>query len=169
MGITIYKSAHISDCEKYRYALWRTWDKNLEYCTWVMLNPSTADADNDDPTIIRCMNYAKAWGYGGILVVNLFSFRATSPKDMKKATNPVCPDYSDDIEDALEWENFPVICAWGNHGSHRGRDKEVLEIIRQHTQPLCLKVTKAGQPVHPLYQPKDLKPIPLPTPPEGDK
>ena len=78
------KSAIISDCNKYRYELHREWDKDKGKVLFVMLNPSTADADNNDLTTIRCMNFAKKWGYGGIMIGNIYPFRAKRPKDLRK-------------------------------------------------------------------------------------
>lgn len=82
------KGAIISGCGKYRYSLWRTWDKKLPKVMFIMLNPSTADAYEDDPTIRRCINFAKSWGYGGIVVGNLFAYRATNPKKLILIDDP---------------------------------------------------------------------------------
>src|SRR5438309_1547537 len=85
-------SATISNCQQYRYRLSRCWDESLPACMFIMLNPSTADAKVDDRTIKRCMAYARAWGYGKLYVGNLFAFRATKPKNMKAASDPVGPN-----------------------------------------------------------------------------
>lgn len=81
-----------SDCRKYRFALWRVWDDSLPRVMFIGLNPSTADESDDDPTLIRCIRYAKSWGYGGICMANLFAFRATDPKVMLSAKDPVGAD-----------------------------------------------------------------------------
>lgn len=83
------KSAIISECGKYRYSLSRIWDENKANVLFIMLNPSTADGDVDDPTIRRCIGFAKSWGYGGIYVGNLFAYRATDPKELLKVENPI--------------------------------------------------------------------------------
>ena len=83
------KNAKFSACRKYRYALWRTWDESKPYVMIIGLNPSTADENKNDPTITRCINFAKSWGYGGVCVTNLFAFRATVPSDMKTSNDPI--------------------------------------------------------------------------------
>ena len=75
--------AKFSACRKYRYALWRNWDGSKPYAMIIGLNPSTADENENDPTITRCINFAKSWGYGGVCVTNLFAYCATVPSDMK--------------------------------------------------------------------------------------
>ncbi len=152
-------SAVFSGCGQYRYSLTRGWGeaKHPALC-WILLNPSTADATNDDPTIRRCIGYAKAWGYDFMYVVNLFAFRATSPKDMKAATDPVGPDCDRWIWDAVSGSN-KVIAGWGQHGTHRGRSGEVRQMLMSAGVPLyCLKRAKDGQPMHPLYLPANLEP-----------
>ena len=81
--------AKLSECRKYRYALWRTWDETKPHVMIIGLNPSTADETKDDPTITRCINFAKSWGYGGVCMANLFAYRATEPTVMKGSTDPV--------------------------------------------------------------------------------
>lgn len=83
------KTAKLSDCRTYRYELWRTWDESKPYAMFIGLNPSTADETEDDPTIRRCINFAKTWGYGGLCMTNLFAYRATQPEDMKRASDPI--------------------------------------------------------------------------------
>ena len=85
----IKKSAILSDCRIYRYSLTRTWDVNKKYVLFIGLNPSTADENYDDPTIRRCVDYAHRWGYGGLVMTNLFAFRATLPIDLKNAKFPI--------------------------------------------------------------------------------
>ena len=82
------KDAQLSTCRKYRYALWRTWDEAKPQVMIIGLNPSTADETKDDPTITRCINFAKAWGYGGVCMANLFAYRATAPSDVKASIDP---------------------------------------------------------------------------------
>jgi len=122
---------------------------------FIGLNPSTADETTDDPTIRRCIGYARDWGYAGLSMLNLFAFRATSPEDMKAAEDPVGPDNDCALTDMAEFAEV-IIAAWGAHGTHLGRDKKVRKIIPNLHY---LKMTKGGFPCHPLYLPKGLKPI----------
>jgi hypothetical protein len=151
------KSATFSPCRKYRYTLWRHWGSifTSRYAMFIGLNPSTADETNDDPTIRRCIGYAKEWGYGGLCMTNLFAFRATSPKDMKVVDDPVGPDNDHYLKFITESVDV-ILAAWGNHGAYRDRDEEVYKMIPKLSY---LKLTKAGFPAHPLYLPKGLKPI----------
>lgn len=147
------KTANISDCRQYRYKLTREWDSDLPAVCFIGLNPSTADADIDDPTIRRCVNYAKSWGYGKLIMVNLFAFRATEPKDMMNAADPV-GSANDGYVDAAVAEADITVAAWGKHGSFMDRAKGTL---RRHG-PRYLKLNKDGSPAHPLYLKKDLRP-----------
>lgn len=121
---------------------------------FVGLNPSTADETRDDPTIRRCMAFAKAWGYGGLCMTNLFSFRATDPKDMKAAADPVGPENDAHLLALAEGAGV-IIAAWGANGTHKGRDKDVRKLL---PTLYCLAMTKGGHPGHPLYLPKILTP-----------
>lgn len=141
-------SAIISPCGLYRYRLSRRWDDGPT-CVFVMLNPSTADAAQDDPTIRRCIGFAKREGCGALDVVNLFAFRATSPAHMKAAPDPIGLDNDDHVMCALVDADGPVIAAWGAHGSFRGRDSTVR--LLTDVPMSCLGLTKAGAPRHPLY------------------
>lgn len=149
------KNAVLSKDRRYRYALWRIWDLGKPTVMFICLNPSTADESNDDPTLIRCMNFAESWGYGGVVTANLFSFRTTNPKELKKAEFPV-GIHNDWWLKTLARRAGIVIAGWGNHGLYRGRSKEVAEMI---PNMYCLNKNKSGQPVHPLYQPKNLSPF----------
>ena len=154
------KGATISECGDYRYDLWRTWDKEKPFVTFIMLNPSTADANEDDATIRRCVGYAKKWGYSGLVVVNLFAYRATKRKVMLAHQEPVGLDNEEYIFNACLRARI-VICAWGADGSHRGRSKVVADKLRQWgITPHYLSLTSKGEPGHPLYLKADLKPIP---------
>ncbi|MHC5194686.1 DUF1643 domain-containing protein [Pseudomonas frederiksbergensis] len=149
--------ALLSECRTYRYALWRSWETGSGYVCFIGLNPSTADETIDDRTIRRCMAFAKAWGYSGMVMLNLFAFRATDPADMLAAVDPVGPDSDRHF---LEFTRSAgvVVAAWGNDGAHLGRHRAVAQIV-PHLH--CLKVTKAGYPGHPLYLKGDLIPIPF--------
>lgn len=158
----VSKGATMSACGAYRYALWRDWDVAKGRVCWIMLNPSTADAEEDDPTIRRCMGFARAWGYGGIVVVNLFAFRATKPADMLYADDPVGPDNDATIREALNSGLTAMhVCAWGQNAP-RDREAEVVKLIRDYGYvPHALRLTKSGHPGHPLYLPGDLVPAPF--------
>lgn len=164
-------TAIISDCGRYRYRLTRVVGDSDKWCLFIMLNPSTATAMQDDPTIRRCMAYARRWGCGKLIVVNLFAIRATNPKEMKAANDPVGPDNIYHVKQAASevaapigrfWhEPGPVVCAWGNHGVYMDQGAVALGWInaRKSVVPMCLKVNaRSGQPAHPLYLRADLKP-----------
>lgn len=152
------KSAVLSGCGKYRYRLERVWDDSLNKVCFVMLNPSTADASEDDPTIRRCINFAKSWGYGGIVVVNLFAIRGTNPKVIKEVADPIGALNTHHIVNAA-WDCDQVIAAWGAHGSHAGQDKAVLRMLFERPV-FAIKLTAAGHPGHPLYVKGDAPRIP---------
>ena len=149
-------SAVLSPCRVFRYELWRRWS-DAPACVFVGLNPSTADETNDDPTIRKCVGYAKRWGYGSLCMVNLFAFRATLPKDMLAAADPVGPE-NDDTLKRLAHDAGIIIAAWGNDGGHLGRDKAVMAMLPALH---ALKQNKDGSPAHPLYLRGDVMPYPL--------
>jgi hypothetical protein len=142
--------------KQYRYALWRIWDSELPRVLFIGLNPSTADAERDDPTLVRCVGYARSWGYGGVYTANLFAWRATDPRDLKLAAAPVGPD-NDRVIQSLAKRADKVIAAWGNGGVWRNRAARVRELL---PELYYLKLNQGGQPAHPLYLPKGLKPTP---------
>lgn len=150
--------AIISDDETYRYQLWRTWDAGKSRLGWVMLNPSTADETEDDPTIRRCVNYAKEWGYGSIVVGNLFALRATDPDQLRDHPDPVGPHNDYHLEAICE-EAERVVAAWGatyDTGLGFTRRINVTSLLGQEAGEFyALDTTKEGHPVHPLYQPAD--------------
>ena len=123
--------------------------------TWVMLNPSTADADTDDPTIRRCVGFAQTWGFGAIVVVNLFALRSTDPQRLRTHPDPIGPENDRFIWQATE-SSLLSVAAWGNHGSLRGD-----EVAAMIPRLQVLKMTGGGQPAHPLYLRRDLKPVPM--------
>lgn len=154
-------NAEFSDCMRYRYSLVRQWDATKLMCNWLMLNPSIATADGDDPTVAKIQRYSRRWGFGGAIVTNLFAFRATDPKEMLAAADPVGPDNDFAIVDCAMMAGR-VICAWGVHGSHRDRDAAVIDLLYEaNVEPYCLAVTKGGQPGHPLYLKGTLDPVPF--------
>ena len=151
------KDAKFSGCRKYRYFLWRVWDQSKSHVMFVGLNPSTADEIEDDHTLIRCMNYARSWGYGGVCMANLFAFRATEPEVMFAAHDPIGRD-NDSWLIELSQKAAIVVAAWGNSGSFKGRSNEVKQLL---SNLHCLKINKSGEPAHPLYQKASLQPVPF--------
>lgn len=145
-----------SPCRKYRYQLWRRWGHG-EGCVFIGLNPSTADEKVNDPTIRRCINYAKRWNFDAMVMLNLFAFRATDPADMQCEIDPVGPD--NDLWIRAATDGAFVVCCWGAHGSHLSRSTQVLELIPKTQSVFCLGLTKSGEPKHPLYLRSDLNPI----------
>lgn len=150
-------TAKLSACRTYRYALWRTWDSAKPFVLFVGLNPSTADEKTDDPTLIRCINFAKSWGYGGVCMANLFAFRATDPVRMKAAIDPVGKQNNRWLK-KLAGEAGIVVAAWGNDGAFLNRSEKVKKIL---PELYCLKMNKSGEPTHPLYQPAKQQPEPF--------
>lgn len=147
------KSATFSPCGKYRYILRREWDDKKPQLCWIMLNPSTADANIDDPTIRRCMDFSMIWEYGGIHVVNLFGWRATNPAELLKVEDPIGPDNDSII---LRYTNCPIVVAWGSWGAYNNRDKAIWDLLNR-SDIKCLGTTRMGQPRHPLYIAKKTK------------
>ena len=150
-------TAKLSRCRNYRYALWRTWDDTKPYVLFIGLNPSTADETMDDPTLIRCMNFAKSWGYGGVCMANLFAYRATDPEEMKRVEKPIGSQNNRWLK-TLAADAGIIIAAWGNDGSFLGRSAQVKKRIPNMQ---CLKMNKSGEPAHPLYQRADTLPTGL--------
>ena len=144
---------------RYRYRLWRRWAHEGPVVVFVMLNPSTADARRDDPTIRRCAGFARAWGYAGMTVVNLFALRATDPARLRRARDPIGWDNDRHIADAAAGGDALVV-AWGAHGALGGRDRAVLALLAGRGAA-CLGMTRAGHPRHPLYLPRATQPRPL--------
>lgn len=143
--------ANYSDCEKYRYDLTRVWDENGKRATFLMLNPSTATEVQNDPTVERCERRARTLGYGAFRVCNIFAFRATDPKVMRAADDPVGPLNDDAIRQGVEWTD-DLVAAWGAHGEYLNRGAVVEALLRSlPISPRHLGLTKAGHPKHPLY------------------
>ncbi len=144
-------TAVYSDCENYRYSLTRIWDDTTPRVLFVMLNPSTATEVQNDPTVERCERRARTLGYGAFCVCNIFAYRATDPKNMRKQVDPVGPENNNVINIAAAWAN-DIVCGWGTHGEHMDRGPEIEKILRAQPKPLThLGLSKAGHPKHPLY------------------
>lgn len=169
----IFGSVEISPCGRYRYELTRSWDASKGAVAFVMLNPSTADAAVDDPTIRRCIGFANAWGFGELRVYNLFALRATEPEALPLAANqataagtmdgaPVGPDNDMWLLKAAECRM--VVCAWGSFPWALKRSIVVMNALQARCAPQelrCLKLNNDCMPRHPLYIKADAKPVPF--------
>ena len=151
--------ATFSECLRWRYLLWRRWDAQRPTANFLMLNPSTADETRLDPTCARARDYAQRWGYGALVVTNVFAWRATDPEAMKATADPVGPANDSAIARAAR-EAALVVCAWGNHGAHLGRSAGVVAGLKRAGVRLhVLRVNGSGEPAHPLYLKRDLQPL----------
>ena len=149
--------AVFSDCRKFRYALWRMWDGDKPLVMIIGLNPSTADEKVNDPTITRCISFARSWGYGGVCVTNLFGFRATAPTELKANHDPIGKENDAWVHEMAK-EAAIKVAAWGNHGKFLNRSVEFLSSLDQLH---CIKMNKSGEPAHPLYLKAELNPVPM--------
>lgn len=144
------RHATFSSDMKHRYTLWDWWDTSKEYAMFIGLNPSTANEIKNDPTVTRCINFSKRWGYGGFCMTNMFSYRATDPKEMKSQDewklNHLKNKYA--LKDISRKAGVVVAC-WGSHGEHLDGDNRVRSLIKRDMY--CLGKTKKGLPRHPLY------------------
>lgn len=163
-----------SPCRKYRYTLWREFYPILaidpplrpllgneahNYLMVIGLNPSTADETKNDPTIRRCMDFAKRWGYGALCMTNLFAYRDTNPESMKQEFDPVGPENDKWILDCAHGAGM-ILAAWGKHGIHNDRATEVVNFLEEHMYSLrALQLNKDGTPRHPLYVSRGTKPV----------
>lgn len=153
--------ALISECGQFRYYLIRQWDAGLPLLGFVMLNPSKADAILNDPTIKKCMTFAHALGYGGIVVMNLYAYRATNPADLKRAGYPIGP-LTDTVIQLLLPSCAAVVCAWGANARQRPeRAAQVHSLLLRHSAVYALRLLSDGTPEHPLYLPSACKLIHL--------
>lgn len=148
LDLLTQSDAAISFCGLYRYRLTLRWGSGPT-CTFIMLNPSTADATQDDPTIRRCISFARREDCGALRVINCFALRATKPADLFAADDPIGPENDRHILAASQDADGPIIAAWGAHGSYRDRAMDVMATLSE--RPWCLGLTAKGQPRHPLY------------------
>lgn len=162
------RSAVISLCELYRRELRRIWDDALPLLIVCMLNPSRADSERDDPTMLALIHFARLWGYGGVLVINLYDFRSSSPsamfaQDMRMSVENV--EYQIAALDLAIEQKTPVLVAWGNDGSRENADKGFIEAAAARGIDLvCLGLTASGAPKHPAARgqhriPRDQRPF----------
>ena len=157
--------ADISKCGTWRYSLWRPFDRiPSKSVLWVMLNPSTADGDVDDPTIRKCMGFTERWGYPGMTVVNVFAFRSTDPVALHDWSIDATGPFNDVAISAAVDAHPLIVAAWGNNAVEISRER--VQRVRatlsaSGKRVMCLKKTKTGQPWHPLYVPysKALEPL----------
>jgi hypothetical protein len=157
----IKRQAAISDCGKFRYALSREWNTDKPLLVFIMLNPSTADALLDDPTIRKCIGFAERNGFGAAEVYNLFAYRATDPKDLKRAGYPVGPENDPLLFDMLRQlqhdSSFKVVCAWGANARDQQIGIRAMDVTRKlHARGIKLhhlRLTADGIPCHPLMLP----------------
>lgn len=144
-----HRGADLSPCGTYRYKLWRTWNPSIAPVCFIMLNPSTADATDDDRTISKCIKYARRWGAGGLVVANLYAYRATDPRGLLSAPDPVGPHNDAAIRDIASIPGR-IIAAWGAHTGIDARVAHVRTLLAARTLE-ALRITKDGAPGHPLY------------------
>lgn len=146
--------AVFSRCNAYRSMLWRYWGPGRRFLHICGLNPSTADHQKNDPTIRREIDFAKRWGYDGLLKTNAFDLRATDPKVMLAHDTPLSADNDWWIHRCNLFASSPAgLAAWGVHGNHRGRADE----LKRAYPWMCLGKTKEGHPRHPLYVKKETR------------
>lgn len=144
------KTATISRCGKFRYTLGRRWAEGQRLLAYVMFNPSTADAEDDDATIRRCIRFAQAHGFDALEVVNLFAYRARDPKDLRNAGYLVGPENDAHIQHIASIAE-EVCVAWGALAADLARPQVVLPQLRMVGTPIsCLRITRSGHPQHPL-------------------
>lgn len=156
----VRSEAIYSPCRGYRYTLERTWDENRPAVAFIGLNPSTATEDVDDPTVRRCIGFARSWGCGGLIMLNIFAYRSTDPKKLHRMDRRACVGRKNDKHLLrIAANGVPLVAAWGTHGALHGRHDEVLDLLHNY-QLKALRITKEGCPQHPLYLPANLKPEP---------
>ena len=164
-----HSTAEYSPCGQYRYSLVRWFDgaeqeeppgETPPLVAFIGLNPSTATEAHDDPTVHRCVDFARRWGFGGLIMLNAFGFRATDPRELYSHPDPVGEGCDAAI---LHWcgRAGRIVAAWGQHGALHGRGEALHALLRGHALQ-CLGTTKAGHPRHPLYLRRDAALVPYP-------
>jgi hypothetical protein len=150
--------AVFSACRRWRYLLWRCWEESKPVANFLMLNPSTADEVKLDPSCTRARNYAERWGFGAVVVTNIFGWRSTDPSVLKQVKDPVGRGNDAAIVKAAAAAKL-VVCAWGEHGAHLDRGDEVIGMLTKRGIALhSLRLNGSGHPAHPLYLPGSLRP-----------
>lgn len=168
MSIIVTKSpdgsATFDSSYQYRYSLTRSWNTTRSKpLTFIMLNPSKADAEHNDPTVFACIQFAKELNYDHLDIVNLFAYRSSLPSDLRLANDPIGTDNDHYLLKSAELAK-QIILAWGNWGCFLNRHEAVLQLLRPHQQKLYyLKRNHSGQPGHPLYIKRNTQPQPWTT------
>ncbi|MET3576097.1 DUF1643 domain-containing protein [Bhargavaea ullalensis] len=141
--------------ERHRYRLNVIWDVLKPSCLFIMINPSTADAMEPDPTLNRCVGFAERHGFGSLEVVNLYSYRTKDVKELWNSGELHCPENDLRVKEAIRTAD-QVIVAWGNEGANNGKYRLALDWIREAGKtPYCFGKTASGMPKHPLFLPRD--------------
>jgi hypothetical protein len=135
--------------DHYRYRLWREWNLDGPRVTFIMLNPSVADHQVDDPTLRRCIGFAQWWSFGSLEVVNLFAYRSSSPQALRTVADPIGPENDRYLLQAAAQSNC-IVAAWGCHGRYLKRDDTVIKLLAAYSLS-CLDLNRDGSPKHPLY------------------
>ena len=147
----IKSSATFSDCAQYRYNLMRQFSNGTRVINFIMLNPSTANENVNDPTIAKCENRSIKLGFDKMVITNLFAYRATDPSDMMIVDDPIGEENDNYILNHAKCAEL-VLCAWGNHGEYRYRSEDVIRMLKKNGIKLhALKLNSSGEPAHPLY------------------
>src|SRR5512135_920486 len=153
--------ARFSIDRRYGYVLWRVWDRSRSICNFLLLNPSIADEVTNDPTSVRCERRARRWGFGGLIVTNLFALCATDPAGLRRVADPIGPENDAAILEAARGAGL-VLCAWGNYGAYLDRAAAVRALLAGlGVTAYGLILTKRGEPAHPLYLGYDRPPVPI--------
>lgn len=153
--------AKFSPCRRYRYALWREWDPSKPTVVFCGLNPSTADENDDDPTIRRCLRFAREWGFGHLVMLNVYGWRSTDPRGLLEVNDPTGPE---NLAIILRWAQRArlFVCCWGNGIRHIDGFRLRQELRSKGVRLHVLKLTAQGQPWHPLYLRSDSWPVTWP-------
>lgn len=159
---SMFQSAVFSHDRLYRYVLTRSWASSMPCAVWIGLNPSTADEEQDDPTIRRIIGFSRGFGYGGLVMLNLFAFRTPYPKEMfaeeSAGLDVVGPANDSAIRELCRGRT--VFAAWGAHGGFGGRENLVKALLQDAgAKVLCMGKTKDGHPKHPLYLKAESTPV----------
>lgn len=158
-SLPIVRTARLDRTGAYRYRCSRSWDPAGPRAAFVLLNPSAADARQDDPTLRRCIAFARAWGFGALDVVNLFARRTADPRRLARFADPVGPRNDRHVRAVVRAADF-VLAGWGNAGRLLDRHRAAGRLLAGGPPPHCLGVTARGCPRHPLYVPSRIRPVP---------
>lgn len=157
----IRSSAVFSDCRQYRYVLHRRWqyDQPSRSVLFLLMNPSTATEDVDDPTVRKCRLYTEQWGYNHLIITNIMAYRATHPKLLLDVADPVGPDNMRRVACLITMQRPFVVCGWGRIPPKlRYAEAQAMQMLRD-CQPHVLRLSKSQRPWHPLYLPNDSVPF----------